>query len=412
MSGSNSIWVNVIKEKLPQLPDLSGKISKIAPEAKPVDIFMREISEIIESFSPYSVLCWVRPVGMRIFMRRKDPRENRIEIDVTRYKNKYHYYLSEFLAGNESFETETFDGDIFTLYILFNELVLFSPDGDEYRFKVCSEDIVNCDFFKELTLDGTYDGGILTWRTTLRMINALKQINIEQKILDNIYEILNDKITSLWPLQVRFHKNAFELTDGKVSFRMEIPDKGIPLYLDSAAEFLTFIVNSAGLLHSESEDFERLSKLNKVSLETIKKMAEDSLKEALNKTSERYAPELYNRLKSIKVVLDSENEEVVFAVPYTKEELLARKKELVQLIKQGVQREDLPSVVDERLKELGYENCFVPIRLTPTWCGVSVQITSDQKNNPILVERLLNQLKRIAEQHRYYIEEAYSAEEE
>ncbi|MEM2110159.1 MAG: hypothetical protein QW327_06750, partial [Candidatus Odinarchaeota archaeon] len=67
---------------------------------------------------------------------------------------------------------------------------------------------------------------------------------------------------------------------------------------------------------------------------------------------------------------------------------------------------------DENRRKLGIANCFIPVQITPIWCGMTIYITGEKENNPILTTRLVNQLKNILKKSRIYFEETELSEEE
>ncbi|MHA1410093.1 MAG: hypothetical protein ACTSQY_07285, partial [Candidatus Odinarchaeia archaeon] len=118
-----------------------------------------------------------------------------------------------------------------------------------------------------------------------------------------------------------------------------------------------------------------------------------------------FAKGLYDKLSNTQIVEDKESGDILIAVPYSQDELLKLKKQMVRMIKEGVPREELPPIADENRRKLGIANCFVPIVLSPIWCGVSVYVSEEREQDPLLTKRILNQIRMILQRERIYYEE-------
>jgi hypothetical protein len=271
--------------------------------------------------------------------------------------------------------------------------------------------LIETDFFKDLYLDGSSDCCQLTWRTTMRVIEELEKNNYPQEHIKNIREFYEREISS-WPYQLILDKNKLTVTNRKVKFEMTTPSQGIPLKHDSLVEFMGFLTGLTGTAHSDSKQLENLNKLNDITASKIIEYLEEAKEQALLHTDQKYAKEVYDKLTATRFIEDPESGDILVAVPLSEEELLKLKKEIVKMLKEGVPKENLPAIMDENRKKLGISNCFVPIQITPIWCGLTIYITPEREYNPILTTRLLNQLKNILKRLRVYFEETEVSEEE
>lgn len=400
-----------IKNLLLNAPDLSGTAKKLPGGLLTVEQANHKIEEEIGKYKPESILAWRRQTGTRVFLRGANIEAGHLEIDVNRYGEGYFITISNVPPQEETVIDIGAMGDIFKLYILNGKLALINEKSEKLELPLNTDRLFENDFFKDLFLDGTSDCCQLTWRTTMRVISELEKNGFPQETVKSLSEFLSREILS-WPFQLIIVNNKFIVTNKKISFELEVPKPGIPLKHDSLVEFMGFITGLTGNSHSDNKQLENLNKLNDILPARIIDFLQEAKEQALIHTDPKYARDVYDKIAQIKILEDPESGDILVAVPYSEEELLQLKKKIVQMLREGAPKENLPPIADENRKKLGISNYFVPIQVTPIWCGMSIYVTPEKENSPIITTRILNQLRSILKKARIYFEEAELSEEE
>ncbi len=392
-------------------PDLKDRVKKTPEGVVKLNQARDRIREELENYKAKSILYWKRQTGVRIFARGENIEAGHLEIDVNRYGDEYFITVNNIPASEENIIDKGSLGDMFKLYVLQDKIVFVNDKSERLELPADTYKLIETDFFKDLYLDGSSDCCQLTWRTTMRVIEELEKNNYPVEHIKSIREFYEREISS-WPYQLIFDRNRLTVTNRKVKFEMDIPPQGIPLKHDSLVEFMGFLTGLTGTAHSDSKQLENLNKLNDITPDKIIEYLEEAKEQALLHTDPKYAKDLYDKLTTIKFIEDPESGDILVAVPLSEEELLKVKKEIVKMLKEGVPKENLPAIMDENRRKLGISNCFVPIQVTPIWCGMTIYVTPEKEYNPILTTRLLNQLKTVLKRLRVYFEETEISEEE
>jgi len=128
---------------------------------------------------------------------------------------------------------------------------------------------------------------------------------------------------------------------------------------------------------------EELQKLNILSLEKLKEIAEEALRDLRRIAEKSFDQEVLKLLEGGRVEIDERFEQVLIAFPLEKIEALDGEKCYADLQK-------------ERLNLIGY---FIPVKLTILWNGVEIYSGHDSVHNPylasLLIEKMIHELKVI-----------------
>ncbi|MHA1754558.1 MAG: hypothetical protein ACTSYR_03470 [Candidatus Odinarchaeia archaeon] len=392
------------KEILLKAPDMIKSVKKIPDNVVNIDEAVKKIKNELSDFNPESIVVWRRPSSLRVFIRTLNFEDGHFEVDIIKYGNAFLLEINKVPFEEENVLDQGSMGDMFKLYLFDGKFIVANFKNDRIEIPVELDKVMNVDFFKDLFLEGASDCCVLTWRTYMRFMSELKKLGVSKEILRSVGDFFKNELTA-WPFKLKFKDSRFLVEKGDVVFQMEIPEEGIPLKHDSLVEFMGFILNTAGSYHSEPKQLENLNKLNDIATDLLVEIATKAKEEAMHHTDPKYAKDLYEKLSKIKVIADEATGEVFIGVPYPQEELIKIKRELVKMLKDGVPKEELPPIADENRRKLGLGDCFVPIQLSPIWCGVSIYLTEEKDKDPVLTKRLLNQIKRLIAENRLYFEE-------